>query len=82
MSSPTLEKLMQKQEDPAYVELQTRYTNARISVDMGYRLARNVEGAEFGIAAYVGAARELAKEIETDLNATLSILEPKSVSKA
>lgn len=77
----TMAKIAKEIDDlnnPSRLDLQARYENARISVDLGYRHAATLgQGGGANSEDYIEFARKLSKAIEKDLNDALKVLDAK-----
>lgn len=74
-------RLMERLDDPKYLEAQAMYENYRIAVDKAYSLASKMDGA-VDPKRLAMLARELRVFIAEDLNAGLTILEKHEAGKA
>lgn len=69
-----MQHMMESLTDPDAMELTARYENARISVSEGYRHAANIlRGTKITKDEYFLMAREIAHEMERDLNSKIEI---------
>lgn len=72
---------LQELNDPERVDLQMRYENARIAVDLGYRHAATLgQGGGANSDDYITYARKISSAIEADLNSKSEMLEKKKES--